>query len=165
MSGALGAECQGGGAIARKPTKHSVALAVRRGSPDTDVLLVLRPEHDDEFPGMWGLPAASCRDGESEMEAARRIGTQKLGAPVEIRNTLGTGSQVRQSYVIEMTLLEAVLTGPLSGPSPTVGGVDQGRRETLYAAFRWGPASDLTVSAAGGSLCSRLLLTASGLTW
>ena len=78
-----------------KPVKRSVALVVRRDSgEDYDVLLVRRPSDDDEFPGMWGLPAATRRDGESELEAARRIAVQKLDMSVEIGATLGTGSQV-----------------------------------------------------------------------
>ena len=156
---------QGGGAVAKIPVKHSVALAVRKGRAGTDVLLVRRPEGDDEFPGIWGLPAASCRDGESVMQAARRIGTQKLGTPVEIGKTLGTGSQERDAYLIEMTLVEAFPAGPFSGQSSLGGADGEADGVTMYTAFRWGRAADLTVSAKGGSLCSQLLLTADGLTW
>lgn len=131
---------------------------MKRRIDDDDVLLVQRPDDDDEFPGMWGLPAASCRDGEDLMAAARRIGDQKLGARLKIGRTLGSGSQNRESYIIRMTLLEAVLEDSAGGLQPSPPKVCRGACVTLYTAFRWGRASDLTASAAAGSLCSQLLL-------
>ncbi|MDA0770767.1 MAG: NUDIX hydrolase [Chloroflexi bacterium] len=156
----------GGSVIGSKPVKHSVALVVRRGSDvDSDLLLVRRPDDDDEFPGMWGLPAASCRDGEDEMEAAQRIATLKLGTRIEICATLGKGSQERPSYVIEMTLLEGFLTAGSPVRLPSGGTGSQSDGVTVYTAYRWGQATDLSNSAAGGSLCSQLLLISRGLRW
>ena len=47
------------------------------------LLLVRRPDDDDDLPGVWGLPAASLAEGESEEDAVRRAGREKLG--VEVR--------------------------------------------------------------------------------
>ena len=58
---------------------------------------------------MWGLPAASCREGEAILDAAKRIAVQKLGVSVDFGSTLGEGSQEREAYEIKMTLLEAHL--------------------------------------------------------
>ena len=61
---------------ASKPKKRSVALVVVEEDDPSKVLLVWRPEDDEEFPGMWGLPAGSLRSNETYEEVARRIGTQ-----------------------------------------------------------------------------------------
>ncbi len=136
----------------------SVALAVRKHSGDSFVLLVRRPESDDEFPGMWGLPAASCREGEGVMEAAKRIAVQKLGTSVELGRTLGTGSQERESYVLKMNLLEAHLENSVDDITLPSGSDHVASSVTMYTDFRWGLASELNDSVAGGSLCSQLLL-------
>ena len=142
-----------------------MALVIRKRDIDTDVLLVRRPDDDDEFPGIWGLPAASCRDGEGAMAAAQRIGVSKLGTQIEIGHEMGVGSQEREAYVIEMTLLEAFLADCSHITLPRKGAEGQLRGVTVYTAFRWGPPSDLSGSAAAGSLCSQLLLADKGLTW
>ncbi len=135
--------------------KQSVALAVaQRGAP-RKVLLVRRPDDDDQLPGMWGLPAASCRAGESHEAAARRIGPQKLGAGITLGECLATGTQVRAGYTLEMSLYSATLDQ--AAPSLPAGR-ETGRAATLYASWRWGDPSELAESARGGSLCCRLLL-------
>ena len=42
--------------------KRSISLVIE--SP-AGILLVLRPDDDESLPGVWGLPAASLREGES----------------------------------------------------------------------------------------------------
>ena len=138
-----------------KPVKHSIALAVPSVGQTGRVLLVRRPDDDEDFPGMWGLPAASCQPGETLQRAAARAGIQKLGAPVEVGNVLAIGTQERAAYTLEMTLFEAVLSG--NGPTLTKGGKG-GSGLTLYVDWRWGDASELQESADNGSLCSQLLL-------
>jgi ADP-ribose pyrophosphatase YjhB (NUDIX family) len=106
---------------------------------------------------MWGLPAASCREGEAILDAAKRIAVQKLGVSVDFGSTLGEGSQEREAYEIKMTLLEAHLDSDDDITLP--GGPGNGSRgTTMYTEYRWGLASELNDSAAGGSLCSQLLL-------
>jgi len=141
--------------------KRSVALAVRPQEDSSGVLLVRRPDDDDEFPGAWGLPAATCVSHETLEDAARRIGQDKLGVEVRLGKVIGSGVQDRDGYVIEMHLFEAWL----DGMAPTLAVNCEGSGLTYYTSLRWGDPSDLVVSAGMGSLCSRLLLDAAGVTW
>ena len=43
------------------------------------LLLVRRPDDDEDLPGAWGLPAATLAEGESEEDAVRRAGRDNLG--------------------------------------------------------------------------------------
>ncbi|PYS35639.1 MAG: DNA mismatch repair protein MutT, partial [Acidobacteria bacterium] len=58
------------------PLKHSVAVMIVRRD---QILAVRRPEDDDELPGIWGLPAATLRGGETVEDVIARIGRDKLG--------------------------------------------------------------------------------------
>ena len=53
--------------------KRSVSLVIE--GPD-GLLLVRRPDDDESLPGVWGLPAASLAQGESEEDAVRRAGAR-----------------------------------------------------------------------------------------
>ena len=114
------------------------------------LLLVRRPEGDESLPGVWGLPAASLADGESEEDAVRRAGREKLG--VEVRAVRAVGREG------EMTDWEAEIVA--GGPS-----VPQDGPNTQYAELRWGGPGELVPAARRGSLCSRALLRARGLDW
>lgn len=143
----------------QKPVKRSVALALTNRGDLSQVLLVLRPEDDEEFPGMWGLPAGSMRPGEILEHVVRRIGTQKLGVDLNLGPQLGFGTQDRPAYTLEMTLLRAIPerhTSGISVDAPTPKEGDSGL--TLYADWRWGNPMELEPAAKGGSLCSELLL-------
>ena len=141
--------------------KRSVALAVHPQDDGSRVLLVRRPDDDDDFPGAWGLPAATCIAPETLEDAARRIGQFKLGVDVQLGRVIGSGVQERDDYVIEMHLFEAWLDG--MDPKLAVDSEDSGL--TYYASWRWGKSSDLVESACMGSLCSRVLLDAIGIIW
>ena len=132
-----------------------MSLAVYREGEAPDLVLVLRPEDDPEFPGMWGLPAASVRPGESPLQAARRVGDGKLGAPLAVGSLVGSGSQPRDDYTLHMSLFRATLSG---GPPALPAAVEDAGGVTLYAGWRWGRAEELLDAAREGSLCSRLLL-------
>ena len=145
--------------VEEHPIKQSVSLAVFAreipGGSDGPVILVRRPEQDEDFPGMWGLPAASCLLGETPEEAAERAGLQKLGAPIEALEPLVSGEQQRPGYTLKMTLYGA----RLAGPEPSL----EGQRNdpsglTFYTEWRWGWPGELRESAQLGSLCCRLLL-------
>ena len=45
--------------------KRSISLVIEGSG---GILLVRRPDDDESLPGVWGLPAASLRAGESERE-------------------------------------------------------------------------------------------------
>jgi 8-oxo-dGTP diphosphatase len=133
--------------------KRSVALVIRHRARASDLLLVQRPPDDGDFPRLWGLPAASLRDQESWHEAARRVGTGKLGVDLRIGTELARGSQMRREGSIEMRLYEAVVQ---VGQHPAVPGEDD--TVTQYTTWRWGEAEHVRQSAIRGSLCSQLLL-------
>ncbi|MCS7169397.1 MAG: NUDIX domain-containing protein [Candidatus Kapabacteria bacterium] len=134
--------------------KESVALLIRSPLHPGKVLLVQRPIGDPELPGIWGLPAASLRHGESDHEALERLAQTKLGVQLSDVRFCCSGEQQRPSYLLRMRLYEALFHGnepQLSAHPPTPG-------ITLYQAWRWGVLRDLWDSAAAGSLCSQLAL-------
>ena len=53
------------------------------------LLLVRRPDDDESLPGVWGLPAVSLAPGESEEDAVRRAGRDKLGVELEPLEPVG----------------------------------------------------------------------------
>ncbi len=137
-----------------KFVKRTVSLAIHRDADDSMVLLVRRPEGDDEFPGMWGLPDASCRHRETLEEAASRIGKEKLGAGVTLGREIASGVQERVEYTIEMRLFEASISARPNLPPRS----EDKDSVTLYTDWRWDDPEELAESAKIGSLCSRLLL-------
>lgn len=140
-----------------KPVKRSVALVVRSPHNRREVLLVCRPDTpEEELRGVWGLPAASLQPGEREEEAARRVGTQKLGCHVRLVGVLGRGVQERPGYRLEMAVYEAELDPPIPDlPEPSQQG-----DVTFYTAWRFAPAAALKEAALQGSLCARVALDA-----
>jgi ADP-ribose pyrophosphatase YjhB (NUDIX family) len=80
-----------------KPLKRSVSLVIEGPA---GVLLVRRPDDDDSLPGLWGLPAASLGEGESEHDALLRAGHEKLGVLVEPLRPIGEEAAERDSYRI-----------------------------------------------------------------
>jgi len=114
------------------------------------VLLVRRPEDDESLPGVWGLPAASLADRESEQDAVRRAGREKLG--VEVRPLEPLGQELNMTgWRVEIVAGRPSV--PQRGPN------------TQYTELRWGEPAELVAAARQGSLCSRVLLRARGLDW
>jgi len=114
------------------------------------LLLVRRPDHDEDLPGVWGLPAVSLASGESEEEAVRRAGREKLGVEVEPVRPVGRERT--------MTDWEArIVAGRPAVPQPGP--------HTQYTDLRFGEPSELEPAAREGSLCSRVLLRSRGLDW
>jgi hypothetical protein len=114
------------------------------------LLLVRRPDDDEDLPGVWGLPAVSLADGESEDEAVRRAGRDKLGVEVEPVGRVGRERT--------MTDWEArILSGEPAVPQPGA--------HTQYTELRFGEPFELVPAAREGSLCCRVLLRARGLDW
>lgn len=113
-------------------------------------LLVRRPDDDADLPGVWGLPAASLFEGESEEDAVRRAAREKLGIDVQPLCPVGS----------EGTMTDWSAEIVVGRPS-----VPQNGPNTQYTELRWGGARDLVPAARQGSLCSRALLRARGLDW
>lgn len=135
--------------------KRSVALVIEgpRG-----LLLVRRPEDDESLPGVWGLPAVTRAEGESEEDAVRRAGRAKLGVEVRPLQLLGEAAGERPGYRIRMRDWAAAIE---SG-EPTV---PQAGAGTQYDDLRWGELAELAPAARAGSLCSQVLMRARGLRW
>jgi len=141
--------------------RRAVAAVVRRD--DGLVLAVRRPdEPGEELPGVWGLPAATLREGESPEEGLRRLGREKLGVELTPLRPLAQGEQqrpfggTRKDYTLHMTVYGASLASEPKLPARTAGAA-----VTLYDALDWLPADALREAAEKGSLCCRLLLEAS----
>lgn len=124
----------------RKPirVKHSVAVVVRRGP---QLLMLRRPDDDDELPGVWGLPAGSLGAGETSADVVQRVGNQKLGVDLEAGQVLASGRQDRGSYILEMDLIAAGMTD-----TPTRG------------EWKWAEPDVLEPGRRSGSLCCGLAL-------
>ena len=114
------------------------------------LLLVRRPDDDESLPGVWGLPAASLADRESEEDAVRRAGREKLGVEVEPLEVVGRDGAMTDWAV-------RIASGEPAVP--------QEGRGTQYTALRWGDVRDLVPAARDGSLCSRALLRAREVDW
>ena len=124
------------------PTKHSVAVLVVHGDR---ILAVRRPDDDDELPGIWGLPAGTCRGSETVEDVIRRIGQDKLGVILHPVRRLESGSQLRSAYKLNMELWEATMADTPS------------RSE-----WRWTTFDLLEPGAAKGSLCCALAIKSKG---
>jgi hypothetical protein len=105
------------------------------------VLAIRRPDNDDELPGIWGLPAGTCRDQESIRDVIRRIGSGKLGVQLTPVRKIASGTQDRANYRLEMELWEAAMEG-----APT------------YPEWRWASIELLRPGADSGSLCCELAI-------
>jgi ADP-ribose pyrophosphatase YjhB (NUDIX family) len=138
-----------------KPLKRSVSLVIEGPA---GVLLVRRPDDDDSLPGLWGLPAASLREGEPEKDALLRVGRDKLGVTVEPLRPIGEDEAERPGYRIAMRDWAARITA--GEPS-----VPQAGEGTQYVEWRWGDPAELAPAARAGSVCARVLLRALGSSW
>ncbi|HEX6133774.1 MAG TPA: NUDIX domain-containing protein [Longimicrobiales bacterium] len=134
--------------------KQSVALEIHDDTGPERILLVQRPDDDEDLPGgVWGLPAASLTAREGWEAAARRAAREKLGLEVEPGRVLNEGSRQRAAYRIDMRLYEATIR---SGTPELDGPLSAGT--TRYQDWRWGTVDDLRPAAEQGSLCARLAL-------
>jgi 8-oxo-dGTP pyrophosphatase MutT (NUDIX family) len=131
--------------------KRSISLVIEGPK---GLLLVRRPEDDEDLPGLWGLPAASLEEGESEQDAVRRAGRAKLG--VEVRPVRILGEAAGQGARMRDWEAEIVSGRPA---------VPQHETGTQYDKLRWGDAAELVPAARAGSLCCRALLESRELVW
>jgi ADP-ribose pyrophosphatase YjhB (NUDIX family) len=131
-----------------KPLKRSVSLVIE--SPE-GILLVRRPDDDESLPGLWGLPAATLGEGESEDGALRRAGREKLGVEVAPLRLIGEDEDEREAYRLVMRdWATRVIAGEPAVPQPGPG--------TQYRDWRWGAPAELEPAARADSLCARVLL-------
>jgi 8-oxo-dGTP diphosphatase len=141
--------------MAMKPLKQSISLVIE--GPE-GLLLVRRPDDDEDLPGLWGLPAASLEEGEGEEDAVRRAGRTKLGVEVRPLRPLGEVTAEGATGRIRMRDWEAeIVSGDPVVPQPAGG--------TQYDGLRWGAPAELVPAARAGSLCCRALLESRHLVW
>jgi 8-oxo-dGTP diphosphatase len=133
--------------VTLKSPKRSISLVIE--APE-GILLVKRRDDDESLPGVWGLPAASLLEAETEEDAVRRAGREKLGAEVAPVRRVGRDGTMTGW---EAELVAGEPTVPQAGP------------RTQYSELRWGDPAELVPAARLGSLCSRVLLRARGLGW
>jgi ADP-ribose pyrophosphatase YjhB (NUDIX family) len=131
--------------------KRSISLVIEAPA---GVLLVRRPDDDESLPGVWGLPAASLREGERERDAVLRAGREKLGVEVEPLRLVG---EDEGDLVSMRDWAVRIVRGTPEVPQPGEG--------TQYVSLRWGNAAELAPAARAGSLCARVLLRAVGSSW
>jgi 8-oxo-dGTP diphosphatase len=138
--------------------RYSVAMVIR--DADGRFLAIKRADDDESLPGVWGLPAASLRAGETDTDAVIRAGREKLGVEVKVLRRIGTDRIDRESYALQLSDYEVgVASGELAVPQPD-------RTVSQYVALRYTADLDLLVRAARrGSLCSRIFLDSEGHSW
>ncbi len=143
------------------PRSLAVSVAIWEPGERGRLFLVRRPESpDEEFPGLWGLPAATLRPGETPQEAIARLGRHKLGIALRPGELLARGEQLRSDTVLTMLLYAAIAEEwPPRLPAEGEEGV------TRYTEWRWGEPRLLLPTALMGSLCCRLLLDTLGEVW
>ena len=145
-------------------TKESVAIAIlHAASTPGRVLSVLRPQHpDDPLGGLWGLPAATLRPGETIEDTLTRA-MRKVGLTWDSDGAvLASGSQDREDHVLNMTLYAVDWSGNEPSVSGNVAKVIS-ESETRYDAWKWAAPGELQEAAGRGSLCACLFLGASRL--
>ena len=146
---------------ATRADKNSVAVAIRYASASPErVLAVLRPENpDDPLGGLWGLPAATLRPGETIQDTLGRA-MRKVGLSWDANGAvIASGSQDREDHILNMTLYAVDWSGREPAVSRNVADVTI-ELETRYDAWRWAALDDFREAAGRGSLCARLYLEA-----
>ena len=141
--------------------KHSVSVAIRSVGADgvERVVAVLRPEvFGDPLSGLWGLPAASLREGETPEDAVARVFRDKLGLePPQGFMAINSDRQVRHGIKQSMTVYavsrDVGAALPITLPAPHVDPT-----VTMYRDWRWVEPEELREAAERGSLCTRLYL-------
>lgn len=131
------------------------AVAAAIFSPDEKrVLSILRAnDQSDSLAGFWGLPAVSHLKTEEEIDAAKRIGPEKLGTPIIPVERLGELQGERALGILTLGLWRCDMTDePDFAKRVIIPGKSQ------YVVWEWKKPEELVTSASSGSLCSGVLL-------
>lgn len=136
-------------------TVQAIAVVIANPQDASLVLIVRRPEDDDDLPGIWGLPATSIKLDESDADAAHRLGTRKLGAGLTLDTVLAEGSQDRPAYQLAMRLYTASLGAATPQLPEPENHIDD---STYYTEWKWAALDSLREGARMGSLCCQLAL-------
>lgn len=127
-----------------------------------EFLIVKRPE-DEEGPlaGVWGFSAVTLKENESEVKAARRVGSTKLGIEVEVGQKIGERTGERGAFILDLGDYEATIQ---DGQMPSVPQADATVTQYVGLKYTSNP-SELFTAAQRGSLCSQIYLSCIGVDW
>ena len=142
-----------------KPDKRAVSLVVKNEA--NEFLVVKRPDKsEDDLAGVWGFPAVTLRDGESEVDGANRVAESKLGVKIDLGNRIGESTHERPGYVLTLCDYEAkVSEGIPTTPQPDVS-------VTQYSECKYTNDPSLLFAAARkGSQCTQIFLETIGVDW
>ncbi|HZU45870.1 MAG TPA: NUDIX domain-containing protein [Mycobacterium sp.] len=143
-----------------KPHKHSVALVIKNDK--AEFLIVKRPEDEDgPLAGLWGFPAITLKENETEVDAARRVGPTKLGVEVKVGDKIGERSAERDTCTLHLSDYAATIS---DGETPRVPQSDTTVTQYVDVKYSSDP-SELFVAAQRGSECSRIYLQSIGIDW
>ena len=134
--------------------KYVTTLALTNCHDKNKILIVRRPL-DDDFPGMWELPAISSDERKDPKTAANHIGSHKLGASLNLGCKLASGHKSRGEYLMHMDLYFTFMLGT-PGVSSKMGIHSPG---AIYTDWQWASPLSLEQSTKKGSLCCKLLLS------
>lgn len=142
-----------------KPKKHAVSLVIK--DENDNFLVVKRPDDpNDDLGGVWGFPAVTLKEGESEIQGADRIATTKLGIKIHLGKRLGESTHDRKAHELtladyEATVAEGIPTAPQSDTSVT---------QYSECKFTNDP-TILFAAARKGSQCTQIFLESIGADW
>lgn len=140
------------------PVEHAAFAVIRNPDNQSEVLVVKRPEDDEEIGGMWGLPATPIKAKEGVIEAVERVGSDKLGVELEVLSFIGRGMMDRGDYLLHGELYEAtIVNGIPETPQPA-----ERKPGTQYVDWKWVEEEDvagvINEIAQHGSLCTNIFL-------
>lgn len=142
-----------------KPTKQAVSLVIK--DENDNFLVVQRPDDpNDDLAGVWGFPAVTLRDNETEAQAADRVATSKLGITIRLGKRLDESTHDRPNYVLTLADYEAtVASGVPTAPQADIS-------VTQYAACKFTDDPTILFAAARqGSQCTQIFLETIGADW
>ena len=127
--------------------------AVVRRPEDGLFLAVRRPPDDDRLANVWGFPAVTLTPGETPEQGLRRVGSDKLGTPIEPVGLIGVSTADRGDYQLVLMNFEARTH---SGEPDVMAATGPGTR---YVDQQWTDRLELLEEgAARGSLCCQIYL-------
>lgn len=142
-----------------KPKRYAVALVIK--DEDGNFLIVKRPDDlNDQLAGVWGFPAVTLREGETELEGCQRTGITKLGIEVKVGKRIGSGNNERKTFMLYLTDYEAKI---LKG-TPIVPQADTSVTQYDECKFT-NDATLLHPAARKGSVCTKVFLRSIGKNW
>lgn len=143
-----------------KPTKNSVAIVIK--NQKDEFLVVKRPEDEDgPLAGVWGFPAITLKENETEIEAAHRVGQTKLGVELNIDRKIGEKTADRGEYTLHLSDYAATI---VHDQTPSVPQTDTGMTQYVELKYTSDPGV-LFPAAQKGSLCSQVYLESIQTRW